>query len=143
MERRTASRTHAVYLEVTEGERLGVRASFERNPGEAANGAAGTVAADEVADTELLGASIPMTKRAGNVFFVPGEVEELYAPFDADAARREVRVQYGFGLGLRDEEQERERGVLEPDIEKTRSDDSPAEMHLQPNSVVAPLDQLL
>lgn len=52
-------------------------------------------------------------------------------------------VQYGFGDGLRDEEQERVRGVIEPDIQKTRSYYSLAEVHLQPNSVVAPLDQLL
>jgi hypothetical protein len=54
-----------------------------------------------------------------------------------------VLVQHRLGLGLRDEEQEWVSGVLEPDVEQPRPHHPLAEVQLQPDGVVAPLDQPL
>ena len=48
----------AVDLQVGQDEGLGVGAALERDPGDAAYGAAGAVAADQVAGSDLLGPAV-------------------------------------------------------------------------------------
>ena len=84
-----------------------------------------------------------MAQGAGDGVGVGVEADQLHAPLHQDAAAGQVVAQHLFGLGLGDEQQERIGGVVQAEPEQPDADDAAAGVELDPDRVVAPLDQLL
>ncbi len=133
----------AVDLHIAEREGLRVGGPLERDPGAPADAAVRAVAADQVAGAHLLGRSVVQAERAEDLLPASREGEQLDAPLHRDSVREQVLVHDRLRLGLRDEEQKRVGRVLETDVEQRHSHDACAEMHLEPESVVATLNERL
>jgi hypothetical protein len=110
----------AVRLDVREHEHRRVRTADERDPCQASDGAARTVAPNEEPRTHELGFAAASAKGTDHVIVLWFERDELGASLHRDASGGESLVQHALGLGLREEEQERIRGVLEPDVEQPK-----------------------
>ena len=71
------------------------------------------------------------------------EADQLHPTLDPDAAGGQVLNEHLFGVGLGDEQQERVGGVGQPEPEQPDPDDAGASVELDPDRVVATLQQLL
>jgi hypothetical protein len=129
-------------LQVSQGEGLGVGAALERDPGAATHGTAGAIAADHIADADLLGPPVSVAQETGDGVGVGMEADQLHAPLDQDPTGGQLVAEHLFGLGLGDQQQEGIGGVVQAETNQPDTDDAAAGMQLGPDRVVAPPDQL-
>jgi hypothetical protein len=107
----------------------GVPGAAPRNAGEAADGAGGSVAAHQVAISDVLGDSFPSNRRLGRRSR-RADADEFGAAFHLNAALGQSTAENRFDVGLPDEQQIRKGRVGEVEVGKWHQDVAVSEVQL-------------
>ena len=114
---------------VGEHDLMGVPGAEPRNAGEAADGAAGSVAAHQVAIPDLLGDSFPSNRRLGRRSR-RADTDEFGAAFHLNTALGQSTAENRFDVGLPDEQQMRKGRVGKIEVGEWHQDVAVSQVQL-------------